>query len=195
MLSLRQLKCLSIILSCLPSLAFASGGYDNGTPAGAGKIDIELTLNPGDVVEKGQSYVVWGYGLTDKLDFHGYISHEAGGTDQIYYGLMYNFYHHSRLDLSTAIGIRHRRKLINVYVPQLLYTVRLAYGFDIIGSVVHVYDADQDQGRGTTFDLALRIPIPKAFTPTFIKDAKLALGAFRSLGGNTYPTYSIDLRF
>ena len=91
------------------------------------------------MIDKGQSYIVWGYGLTNKLDFHGYISHEAGGTDQIYYGLMYNFYHSPRFDLSTALGVRHREKMDDLYLPQLLYTIRIQNGYDVIGSLVNVY--------------------------------------------------------
>jgi len=184
-----------LITSIFPNIACASGGYDNGTPAGEGKLDIEITLNPGDVVDKGQSYIVWGYGLTNTLDFHGYISHEAGGSDQIYYGLMYNFYSNATLDLSTAIGARHRQKLINLYAPQLLYTIRLFQDYDVIGSMVNVYDTDQNLNRGITYDIAFRIPFKESLTPSFIKDAKLAIGAFRGLSGNIYPTYSIDLRF
>ena len=179
----------------IPCVTWASGGYDNGTPAGEGNIDIELTLNPGDVIDKGQSYIVWGYGLTNKLDFHGYISHEAGGTDQIYYGLMYNFYHSPRLDLSTALGIRHREKTDDLYLPQLLYTIRIQNGYDIIGSLVNVYRTNNSHNLGQTYDVAFRIPIPQRLIPDAISDAKLAIGAFRNLGGNIYPTYSIDLRF
>jgi len=184
-----------LITSIFPNIACASGGYDNGTPAGEGKLDIEITLNPGDIVDKGQSYIVWGYGLTNTLDFHGYVSHEAGGSDQIYYGLMYNCYSNATLDLSTAIGARHRQKLINLYAPQLLYTIRLFQDYDVIGSMVNVYDTDQNLNRGITYDIAFRIPFKESLTPSFIKDAKLAIGAFRGLSGNIYPTYSIDLRF
>ncbi|HID36545.1 MAG TPA: hypothetical protein EYP39_04095 [Ghiorsea sp.] len=133
-----------------PWTTWASGGYDNGTPAGEGKIDIELTWNPSNIVEDGQSYVVWGYGLTDRLDFHGYISHEARGTDQIYYGLMYNFFQHRVINLSTAIGLRHRKGLLNMFAPQLLFTLKLVNNFDLIGSAVHVYDLNNDHPRGMT---------------------------------------------
>ena len=55
------------------SAAYASGGYDNGTPAGKGRLDLDFTLNPGNQIDNGQSYIVWGYGITEKLDFYGYI--------------------------------------------------------------------------------------------------------------------------
>jgi len=186
---------LFLVYLLLTTSAFASGGYDNGTPAGEGKIDLELTLNPGDMIDKGQSYLVWGYGLTPKLDFHGYVSHEAGGTDQIYYGLMYNFLSNDFVDLSTAFGARHRKNSVDFFLPQLLYTLKLPQQFDIIGSVVNVYSKTQNYNRGLAFDVAFRIPISEQFRPDFISDLKLAIGAFRGVSGNTYPTYSIDMRF
>lgn len=82
---------LLLTLITLGSAAYASGGYDNGTPAGKGHLDLDFTINPGNQIDNGQSYIVWGYGITEKLDFHGYVSHEDNGTNQIYYGLMYNF--------------------------------------------------------------------------------------------------------
>ena len=57
------------------SHAVASGGYDNGTAAGKGKLDLDLTINPSDVSnewpesldEKGQSYLVWDTALMMSL--------------------------------------------------------------------------------------------------------------------------------
>lgn len=176
--------------------ATASGGYDNGTPAGKGNWDIDITINPADMIENGQSYLVWGYGLTDQLDFHGYASHEAGGTDQVYYGLMYNFYSNDWLDLSTAIGFRHRQDVTDVFLPQLLYTIKMPKGFDVIGSAVNVYNMTDRNNRGVALDVALRIPVPVEFTPTFARDIKLSIGAFRGVSGTKWnPTYSVDFRF
>lgn len=110
-------------------MASAAGGYDQGTPAGKGNLVLDFTINPGNRIEAGQSYVVWGYGLTDRLDFHGYISHEASGTNQIYYGLMYNFFSNDWLDLSTAFGFRDRLGVTDIFLPQLLATVKLRKGF------------------------------------------------------------------
>lgn len=192
--NLKIFFTLAILL--ISHFAYASGGYDNGTPAGKGNLDIDITLNPGDRIRNGQSYVVWGYGLTDKLDFHGYVSHEAGGTNQIYYGLMYNFFSNSRFDLSTAFGLRHRKGIIDAIFPQFLYTIKLKKGFDIIGSSVLVYNTKQKFTVGTTLDIALRIPVPKSLTPSFAKDVKVAVGAFRGAATTKwYPTYSIDFRF
>jgi len=178
------------------SQSYASGGYDNGTPAGQGNWNIDLTLNPADIIENGQSYIVWGYGLTDHLDFHGYASHEAGGTNQLYYGLMYNFYSNDWMDLSSAVGARHRLGVTDVFFPQALYTIKLPGEFDIIGSVVNVYNTSEGYNRGVALDVALRIPVSIELTPSFVKDIKFAIGAFRGAGGETwYPTYSIDIRF
>jgi len=177
-------------------LSLASGGYDNGTPAGRGNLDLDFTLNPGNAFEDGQTYLVWGYGLTEKLDFHGYVSHEANGTDQAYMGLMYNFYSNDWLDLSTAIGFRQRKDVTDIFLPQLLYTVKLPNEYDVIGSVVSVYNVTDSINRGVALDVGLRMPIPPALTPRIAKDAKLTISAFRRAGGNRWlPTYSIDLRF
>ena len=184
-----------LILMFFAPYAHASGGYDNGTPAGKGRLDLDFTLNPGDVIDDGQSYVVWGYGITDKLDFHGYFSHEASGTDQLYYGFSYNFLSNDILDLSTAFGLRHREGKTDVIFPQLLYTIKLPNDFDIIGSSVLVYRTDDRKTLGTTFDIALRIPVPKKYTPSYARSVKFAIGAFRGTANRWLPTYSVDFKF
>lgn len=180
------------------NVGHAAGGYDQGTPAGQGEWDLDFTLNPGDKIEKGQTYLVWGYGLTDKLDFHGYASHETNGTNQVYAGLMYNFYSNEWLDLSTAIGFRERNKVTDIFLPQLLFTAKLPYDYDIIGSAVNVYNLEADFNRGVAYDIAVRIPIPDALTPAFLRAAnpKLSLGAFNGVTTDKwYPTYSFDFEF
>ena len=189
------MKTLVLCLLFMPGLLLASGGYDHGTPAGKGNLDLDITINPENRFEDGQTYAVWGYGITDRLDFHGYASHEANGTNQLYIGLMYNFYSIDWLDLSTAVGFRERDNDVDLFAPQLLYTFKLPYRFDIGGSVVYVYNIDDSFGRGTTYDIFLRIPFPKSWLPSFMKDAKFAVGAFRNVSGNTNPTYSIDMKF
>ncbi|SVD66626.1 uncharacterized protein METZ01_LOCUS419480, partial [marine metagenome] len=52
----------------------ASGGYDNGTATGKGKVGLDLTWNPFNYFPEGQSYIVLSYGFTDKFDFHSYFS-------------------------------------------------------------------------------------------------------------------------
>ena len=159
---------------------------------------LDFTLNPGNKIRTGQSYIVWGYGLTDRLDFHGYASHEASGTNQIYAGLMYNFYSSDWLDLSTAIGFRERKGVTDLFLPQLLYTVKLPYDYDIIGAVVDVTNLENGFNRGAAYDVALRIPVPERFTPAFLRAAKpkLSVGAFRGAGRTKWnPTYSVDFKF
>ncbi len=185
----------TLLLVSLALPLFASGGYDHGTPAGEGNIDIDITINPGDYFEEGQSYLVWGYGITDNDDFHGYVSHEAGGTNQIYYGWMHHFFEREWLDLSTAVGLRHRKDKTNTFLPQLLYTFKLPHGFDIGGSIVNVYNISDAENLGVAYDLLFRIPITFDFTQQYFKSLKFTLGVFRSAGGNTHPTYSIDMKF
>ena len=198
-----------LLASLLPSsLAYASGGYDHGTPAGKGNLDLDVTINPGDLYsggprrlyDKGQTYVVWGYGLTDRLDFHGYVSHEAAGTNQVYYGLMYNFYSSDWMDLSTAVGARHRLQQVDAIAPQLLYTFKLPERFEVAGSFTNVHNTNGGNGRGRTFDIALRIPVPKDMIPSSIKDIKVAVGLFKNASNQWnpsawYPTYSVDFKF
>jgi hypothetical protein len=201
-------KYIFTVLLFFSCSAYASGGYDNGTPAGAGNLDVDVTINPGDLYNggprklynKGQSYLVWGWGLTNHTDFHGYVSHEAGGTNQIYYGLMHNFFSNDRLDLSTAFGARHRLKQVDVLFPQLLYTFKLPENFEIAGSFTNVYNTKARNSRGLTFDIAVRIPIPQAITPSSIKDIKVSVGLFKNASGrwiapSFYPTYSVDMKF
>ena len=66
---------LKLTFLMLISLLFGSGGFDHGTSAGKNNLDISLTWNPFNHFEYGQNYIVLGYGLTDKIDIHGYYSH------------------------------------------------------------------------------------------------------------------------
>ena len=70
---------------------FASGAYDNGTSTGKGKFKFDLTWNPFDLIDYGQSYIVSSYGLTDKLDFHGYLSKHPENYYSYYFGIFYLF--------------------------------------------------------------------------------------------------------
>ena len=71
-------KLLKFFLYLLVSFYFhttilnASGGYDNGTATGKGKLGLDLTWNPFNYFPQGQSYIVLSYGFTDKFDFHSY---------------------------------------------------------------------------------------------------------------------------
>ena len=72
-----------IYITFFYSILFGSGGYDHGTSAGKGNLDISLTWNPFGYFEQGQSYMVLGYGITNRLDLHGYFS--AKNKDIIFF--------------------------------------------------------------------------------------------------------------
>ena len=40
---------------------YASGGYDNGTATGKDKLGLDITLNPFNYFENGQSFIVLSY--------------------------------------------------------------------------------------------------------------------------------------
>lgn len=174
--------------------AFATGGYDNGSPVGKAKLQLDFTLNPANNYEGGQTYLTWNYGFTDVLGSHGYISHESNGTNQIYSGLKYTFLQSPHLDLSTAIGLRYRDGETHVFSPQLLYTYHLPKDFDIGGSIVNVYDLTDSENLGVSYDVAFRIPFKFSFLRN-IESSKFAIGAFRNVSGQVNPTYSIDIKF
>ena len=109
------------------SILFASGGYDNGKAAGKGNLDISLTWNPFNYFEKGQSYIIFGYGLTDRFDIHGYYSQTQEENNNFYGGIFYQFYKSKRVHLSTAIGFRkyNNQNTVHSFFPQLiLYLIR-----------------------------------------------------------------------
>jgi hypothetical protein len=120
-----------IILSLNIVPLFPSGGYDHGTATGKGLWEFDITWNPFNMFEQGQSYVVLGYGFTDRLDIHGYYSIHTEGFHSYYTGLFYQFLKSNKLDLATAAGMRTNRKNNNsdLFLPQLLYTIKLKYGY------------------------------------------------------------------
>jgi hypothetical protein len=176
-------------------IILASGGFDHGTITGKNKLQIDLTLNPFNMIKYGQTYVVLSYGISEKLDVHGYFSHEPTDINQFYYGLMKQFKQTTLLDLSTAIGLRHRLKQKDFFFPQLLYTIKLN-NFNIGGSIVAVSDLINKQFYGSTYDIAFFFPLKKLtkYIPLSEK-IELGIGAFRNLNGELYPTYSFDMKF
>ncbi|MEE2858195.1 MAG: hypothetical protein VX820_00580 [Candidatus Neomarinimicrobiota bacterium] len=172
-----------------------SGGFDHGTTVGKNKLQMDLTLNPFDVIDFGQTYVVVSFGLEDDFDLHGYFSHHANGTNQFYYGGMSRFMEKKYLDLSTAIGVRHTDFRIDIFFPQILYTIKMNK-FNIGGSFVNVAILRSFENLGTTFDIAIFFPIEKLSKKVlFIEKIELGMGFFRNLGRNIYPTYSVDMKF
>jgi hypothetical protein len=200
------MKIFIVTLLCILTPLFtshtnASGGFDHGTLTGKGQVQLDLTWNPFDMFDFGQSYAVWGIGLTDYLDFHGYYSHAADGVDQIYYGLMLGLLSTERLDLSTAVGLRsfYTGGGTDLFFPQFLYNIKLDNYFSVGGSLVYVVNNDSE--NGVTVDAALFIPLyhsqrDKRITIfKGIESIHLGVGVFKPLSGKLYPTYSVDIKF
>ena len=195
-----------IILSLAIVPLFPSGGYDHGTATGKGLLELDFTWNPFNIFEQGQSYVVLGYGFTDRLDIHGYYSIHKEGFHTYYAGLFFQFLKSNKIDLSTAVGMRINRENKNsdLFLPQLLYTIKLKNGYSIGGSFVNIMsDINQSvESMSLAMDVALFIPLNQYLSlPNFIKDLKLGVGLFNPVTnsrvdpGKFIPTYSIDIKF
>jgi len=185
---------------------YPSGGYDHGTSTGKGLLELDFTWNPFKMFEQGQSYVVLGYGLTNRLDIHGYYSIHTEGFHTYYAGLFYQFLRSEKIDLATAAGMRINRENKNsdLFLPQLLYTIKLKKGYSVGGSFVNIM-GDENQSVESiplAMDVALFIPLSRYLSlPDSIKDLKLGLGLFNPVTNSTVdpkkfiPTYSIDIKF
>jgi hypothetical protein len=193
-----------ILLILLINPVFSSGGYDHGTSTGKGQLELDFTWNPFDLIEFGQSYIVFGYGITDRLDLHGYYAHQTNRQDNYYFGLFYQFLDSKYLDLSTAIGIRQYTisDIIDLFAPQLLYNIKFDQ-FTLGGAYVSIREIKNNSlvDRGGAFDISLYIPLSNALKlPKPIEEVKIALGLFNpgvfdSDHGEFLPTYSIDITF
>ena len=204
---------LSIIFFVLfVSMIWTSGGYDHGTATGKGKLQLDLTWNPFNIFENGQSYVVFGYGITNRLDIHGYYCDHGNyhnGVDSYYYGIFYQFLDSKYLDLATAFG---KRKMMDLeyghfFFPQLLYNVKIYNGFSLGGSFVNIKNDAEPLLKKTktdwsTIDIAFFIPLTRYFKKyRTIEEVKIGIGTFRTGLGNDMPstpfmpTYSIDIKF
>lgn len=175
--------------------SLGSGGYENGSPAGRRHLALCLTWNPFNYFTYGQSYAVVGYGLTDHLDIHGFYSVAANGHVISYAGFKFNFLQTKFLDLSTAFGVRSVKPRIDLFVPQLLYTIKLPKSFELFGAFVGVDNINVGHPSKIAVDLGLRIPLNFKWLPSYVTDCKFALSMFRSISGNWYPTYSLDFNF
>ena len=198
----NDLKSLMILKKLIPlflffTVLFASGGYDHGTSAGKGNWDISLTWNPFNYFEQGQSYAIFGYGLTNRLDIHGYYSATHNGSDNYYGGLSYQFLNTPFLDLSTAVGMRAYtdNSNIHLFLPQLLYTVKLSERIRVGGSFVDIRSQKLETRKGVAKDVFLMVKLHES------KKYKLdfTVGAFNPVfwepkSGDWYPTYSIDIK-
>ena len=181
------------------SLLFGSGGYDNGTATGKGRFKFDLTWNPFNKINFGQSYVVGSYGITDKFDFHGYISTNKNNYSTYYLGLFYQFYNNNNIHLATAFGIRKKinGKLNDVFLPQLLYTIPLSKKIDLGGSIVNVYNLNDSLNKGTAIDIGLYYKFN--YETKYIQNISLGISAFHPVTWSSkrffVPTYSVDLHF
>ena len=205
-------KKTKLLFLFLPIVLMASGGYDHGTSAGKGNWDISLTWNPFNYFEQGQSYVVLGYGLTKRLDIHGYYSAFHNGGDNYYGGFSYQFLDTPFFDLSTAVGMRTYRdnRNLHLFLPQLLYTVKLSKRIRGGGSFVDIRSAslfdnstrDKDTSTGSVQG---KLGVAKdVFLIVKIYENKkykidITAGGFNPVlwepeDGEWHPTYSLDIK-
>ena len=200
-----MLKNIFIVILILVVPIFSSGGYDNGTSTGKGQVELDFTWNPFNLIEFGQSYIVIGYGLTNRFDIHGYYAHQTNGRDNYYYGFFYQFIDSKFIDLATAVGRRHYTEsdVNDLFFPQLLFNFKLGQDFTIGGAYVNINRITNNslKTKGSAFDIAMYIPLSKEISlPKFIREIKLAFGVFNpgvfdSDHGEFLPTYSIDITF
>ena len=189
----------------------ASGAYDHGTSTGKGKFEIDITWNPMNYFKHGQSYLVFGYGITNKLDLHGYYcDHDNynNGVKSYYYGIYYQFLDTDYLDLATAIGSRKMMNLkySHLFFPQLLYNFKLIKNFSLGGSIINITTHTKplsNYNNWGAIDITFFIPLTNYFSKKGkIDEIKLGLGLFKTgIGLNNkksnkfLPTYSIDIKF
>ena len=191
------------------TVIFGSGGFDNGTATGKGKFQIDLTWNPFDRIDFGQTYIVMSYGLTHRFDIHGYISHHTGGYQSWYGGVFYQFLNTKNIDLATAVGVRRRfdENWTHIFAPQLLYTIHLNDRLNLGGSVVNIMESLSDKSTrdrdkrlnklGMAVDVGLFYRLK--YKSQKIESVSIGIGGFHpaTWKPNTYflPTYSIDIKF
>ena len=200
---MKNIILLLILISVVP--IFSSGGYDHGTSTGRGQLELDFTWNPFNLIKSGESYIVINYGLTDRLDFHGYFTDHIDNRNNYYYGLFYQFADTKYLDLSTAIGIRQytERETKDLFFPQLLYNIKFYKDLTVGGAFVNILRNTNNklQSHKTDFDIALYVPLSYVVElPKYVPEIKIALGLhkrniFGSDHGNFLPTYSIDVTF
>lgn len=190
-----KLTCLLLIYS----VVFGSGGFDNGTATGKGKFQIDLTFNPFDKYEFGQTYSIMSYGITENFDVHGYISRHNGPFYTWYGGFFYQFHKSHKIDLATAIGIRKRfdDTWTHIFSPQILYALNITEKIKIGGSLVNVYNYTTKNNYGLTYDIALGYTIQ--FKDSILESISINVGGFHPVtwSPDTYflPTYSLDFKF
>ena len=121
-----------IFASFLNNKLFGSGAYDKGSSTGKGRFELSITLNPFEIVPYGQNYAVLSYGLGHKLDIVSYYSSHKNGTQSQYLGLLYQFFESQKLDLATAVGLRHQNDgKWDIFAPQILYNFKLSKDYSL----------------------------------------------------------------
>ena len=200
-----MLRNIIIIILISINPMFSSGGYDHGTSTGKGQLELDFTCNPFDLIEFGQTYIVIGYGLTDRFDIHGYFARQTDHQNNYYYGLFYQFIDSKYLDLATAIGKRHYTvsKIDDLFFPQLLFNIKFSKLLTVGGAFVNIQRITNDklQPRGSAFDIALHLSLSSMVNlPNFVQEIKIVMGVFSpgvfdSDHGDFLPTYSIDITF
>ena len=188
---------------------YSSGGFNNGTSTGKGHLELDFTWNPFNLIKSGESYIVINYGLTNHLDFHGYLTdHPNHNNENYYYGLLYQFADTKYLDLATAIGIRQNTKLKRpnqLFFPQLLYNIKFYKDFAVGGAFINMQNMLHDKNNKlqhlrTAFDIFLHVPLSYVVKlPRDVPEIKIALGLHNrdifDSDRNFLPTYSIDVTF
>ena len=163
---------------------FASGAFDHGTSTGKNLFEIDLTWNPFNYFKNGQSYIVFAYGITKKIDFHAYYAIHQEKFATYYNGLLFQFFKSEKLDLSTAIGIRRNLKInySNIFFPQLLYTIKLKNQINIGGSFVNILQEKKIRLNSIPIasDIGIYFPLKKKYFQKFknIKEIKFCISLF-----------------
>ena len=185
---------------------FASGAFDHGSSTGKNFFEIDLTWNPFNYFKNGQSYVVIGYGISEKIDFHGYYSIHQENFSTYYNGLFYQFHNSNKLDLATAVGLRKNlnTNYSNIFFPQLLYTIKLHNQINIGGSFVNILGHKKININSIPIasDVGIYFPIHNFFKKNkMIKEIKVCLSLFNPVTNTLVeknkfiPTYSVDIKF
>tara|TARA_Y100000590_G_scaffold403368_1_gene490043 strand:+ start:1236 stop:1796 length:561 start_codon:yes stop_codon:yes gene_type:complete len=179
--------------------AFDSGAFDHGTSTGKGKFQLDLTLNPFNKFQFGQSYFVIGYGITENLDLHGYISNHYNGDFSYYGGVYYQFINNKIFDLASAVGFRKKIEAdwVHLFFPQLLYSIKINKKIKIGGSIVNVKDLNKKVSFGNTLDIG--VYYLTNYQSETIESLSICISAFHPVTWEPkqyfLPTYSIDIKF
>ena len=69
-------------------------------------VELNLTINPFNLVSYGQNYGVLSYGIHDRVDLVSYYSIHKNRVQSYYIGGFYQFIKNKKIDLGTAVGFR-----------------------------------------------------------------------------------------